>query len=266
MECATRRSKLAAGLNFESIALQFHNIGSVLIRKTDGNPSSVRWMDVHLPNSDKLVQPMRRNALEERCDMKLLVLQHAAAEHPGIFRGFLEEDGHSWDAVELDEGEQLPALGGYDGLWVMGGPMDVWQEELHPWLKAEKEIIREAVEGRGMAFLGLCLGHQLLAEALGGSVGPAETPEIGVLNVQLTEEGGIRRISGWAARKVSMSAVAFRGSDADSCRCAGAGDVTRLPGASHEMGTTRLFCAVSHRGRAGHSEKLGRNPGICRGA
>ena len=121
--------------------------------------------------------------------MKLLVLQHAAAEHPGIFRGFLEEDGHSWDAVELDEGEQLPALDGYDGLWVMGGPMDVWQEDLHPWLKAEKEIIREAVEGRGMAFLGLCLGHQLLAEALGGSVGPAETPEIGVLDVQLTEEG-----------------------------------------------------------------------------
>ena len=121
--------------------------------------------------------------------MKLLVLQHAAAEHPGIFRGFLEEDGHSWDAVELDEGEQLPARDGYDGLWVMGGPMDVWQEDLHPWLKAEKEIIREAVEGRGMAFLGLCLGHQLLAEALGGSVGPAETPEIGVLDVQLTVEG-----------------------------------------------------------------------------
>ncbi|MDA9944687.1 type 1 glutamine amidotransferase, partial [Paracoccaceae bacterium] len=112
--------------------------------------------------------------------MHLLVLQHARAEHPGIFRQFLQEDGHSWDAVHLDEGEALPALEGYDGLWVMGGPMDVWQEEAYPWLIAEKAFIQEAVEEKGLPFLGLCLGHQLLAEALGGSVGKSEIPEIGV--------------------------------------------------------------------------------------
>ncbi len=121
--------------------------------------------------------------------MKLLVLQHASVEHPGIFREFLKEDGHAYDAVELDEGEPLPDLDSYDGLWVMGGPMDVWQEDAHPWLVEEKAFIREAVEGRGLPFLGLCLGHQLLAEALGGSVGPSEIPEIGVMDVQLTEDG-----------------------------------------------------------------------------
>ena len=121
--------------------------------------------------------------------MKLLVLQHAEVEHPGIFRKFLREDGHDYDAIELDAGEELPSIDGYDGLWVLGGPMDVWQEDEHPWLAAEKACIRDAVEGRGLPFLGLCLGHQLLAEALGGSVGPSRTPEIGVMDVQLTEAG-----------------------------------------------------------------------------
>jgi len=121
--------------------------------------------------------------------MHILVLQHERVEHPGVFRRFLKEDGHSWEAVELDEGETPPSPEGYDALWVMGGPMDVWQEEEHPWLKEEKALIRTAVQDMGLPFLGLCLGHQLLAEALGGSVGPTETPEIGVMDVQLTEAG-----------------------------------------------------------------------------
>ena len=66
--------------------------------------------------------------------MKLLILQHHPAEHAGEFRRLLTEDGHTWDTVNLDAGEALPSLDGYDGLWVLGGPMDVWQEDQHPWL------------------------------------------------------------------------------------------------------------------------------------
>ncbi|MEM6578939.1 MAG: type 1 glutamine amidotransferase [Pseudomonadota bacterium] len=119
--------------------------------------------------------------------MHILVLQHERVEHPGIFRSFLKADNRSWDAVELDEGEALPDLDGYDALWVMGGPMDTWQEDAHPWLRDEKRYIAEAVRDRDMPFLGFCLGHQLLANALGGAVAPAQTPEIGIMEVHRTD-------------------------------------------------------------------------------
>lgn len=119
---------------------------------------------------------------------RLLVLQHLDVEHPGIFRRFLADDGIAWDTVELDCGESIPTLDGYAGLWVMGGPMDVWQFAQHPWLETEMTAIREAVIERQLPFLGICLGHQLLAAALGTPVKPG-TPEVGVMPVELTDAG-----------------------------------------------------------------------------
>ncbi|NKB77967.1 MAG: type 1 glutamine amidotransferase [Gammaproteobacteria bacterium] len=121
--------------------------------------------------------------------MKLLVFQHVECEHPGILRQFLAEDNVSWDAVELDEGEPIPDLEPYDALWVMGGPMDVWDTEDHPWLVEEKRAIKRWVEELNRPYLGLCLGHQLLADALGGVCAPQIPAEIGILSVQLTPDG-----------------------------------------------------------------------------
>ena len=121
--------------------------------------------------------------------MKLLVFQHIDCEHPGSLRAHLKDAGISWDAVELDAGEPIPDLAEYDVLWVMGGPMDVWDIEENPWLIAEKAAIRTWVREMKKPYLGLCLGHQLLADALGGTCGPQRPPEIGVCDVTLTEAG-----------------------------------------------------------------------------
>ncbi len=121
--------------------------------------------------------------------MHVLVFQHLPIEHPGIFRDFMATDGIHWDTIELDAGESIPDLNGYDALIVMGGPMDIWEEQQYPWLVAEKKAIRQAVIDLKLPYLGICLGHQLLADALGGKVELMSEPEVGVLEIKLTTEG-----------------------------------------------------------------------------
>jgi GMP synthase-like glutamine amidotransferase len=117
--------------------------------------------------------------------MRILVLQHIACEPPGVFEDVLVERGADLHRVELDEGEPLPALDGFDAVVAMGGPMSVNDEAEHPWLVAEKALVRDAVE-RDVPFWGSCLGVQLLAASLGARVHAGPAPEVGVLPVHLT--------------------------------------------------------------------------------
>lgn len=125
---------------------------------------------------------------------RALVFQHMDHDHPGRFLDFFAEDGIVPEAVRLFEGQQIPSLAPYDFLFVLGGAQDTWQEDQYTWLVAEKQAIREWVMERARPYFGVCLGHQLLATALGGEVAPAETGEVGVFDVTLTEEARSHRL------------------------------------------------------------------------
>ncbi|MFN0218067.1 MAG: type 1 glutamine amidotransferase [Hyphomicrobium sp.] len=120
---------------------------------------------------------------------RVLVFQHASYCPLGTLGECLAGDGIDPEIVELDKGDIIPDLEPFDALIVLGGPMDVWETEAHPWLISEKDAIRRWVKGFDRPMLGICLGHQLLADALGGDVSPSKTPEADISNITLSEVG-----------------------------------------------------------------------------
>ncbi|WP_395686341.1 type 1 glutamine amidotransferase [Aestuariivirga sp.] len=125
---------------------------------------------------------------------RALVFQHMDHDHPGRFLDFFAEDGIIPEPVRLFAGQEIPTLAPYDFLFVLGGAQDTWQEDIYPWLAAEKQAIREWVVDRARPYFGVCLGHQLLATALGGEVAPARHAEVGVFDVMLSGDAGRHRL------------------------------------------------------------------------
>jgi GMP synthase (glutamine-hydrolysing) len=120
---------------------------------------------------------------------KILVFQHVPYEPLGTLDPLLKESGFRIRYVNFGrEPASRPALEKYEALIVLGGPMNSDQIDTFPNLITEVEIIREAVE-QDMSVLGICLGAQLLAKALGGSVSRNAVREIGWYDVDLTEAG-----------------------------------------------------------------------------
>ena len=119
--------------------------------------------------------------------MKIISLQHIAIEDPGTFKDFLLSDGHHLTTIQLDEGDPIPSnLDEFDAMLCMGGPMDTFMEDDYPWLINEKKAIGEYVLNLKKPFLGFCLGCQLLGEVLGGKVVQSIPPEIGVLDIEVS--------------------------------------------------------------------------------
>jgi GMP synthase-like glutamine amidotransferase len=110
--------------------------------------------------------------------MRVHYLQHVPFEAPAAIATLLEASGHELSGARLFEPGGLPALGAFDGLVAMGGPMSANDEGEYPWLAGEKALIREAIAA-GKPVLGVCLGAQLIASALGARVYPNAEKEIG---------------------------------------------------------------------------------------
>jgi GMP synthase-like glutamine amidotransferase len=125
--------------------------------------------------------------------MKIHYLQHFPSENPGSILTWAKGRGHEMRGSLLYKGDALPGLGDFDWLVVMGGPMNVDEETTYPWLRGEKELIRQAAYA-GKTVLGFCLGGQLIAEALGGAVSKNREPEIGWLPIVWNCQARIRSL------------------------------------------------------------------------
>ena len=120
--------------------------------------------------------------------MEIIVLQHIKIEDPGYIKDLMIADGVKLTTVELDEGDHIPDdIAKFDAMFCMGGPMDTWMEKDYQWLIDEKKIIKEFVVDLKKPYLGFCLGCQLLGEVIGGKVVKSNNSEIGMLNIDFSE-------------------------------------------------------------------------------
>ena len=123
-------------------------------------------------------------------------LQHVPFEGPGFIESWALMRGHRLTATHLYAGHRLPATDELDWLFILGGPMNVYEESRFPWLAREKRFIGEALR-EGKVVIGVCLGAQLLACVLGAKVTRNPCVEIGWYPVQKASQASQSSLSGF---------------------------------------------------------------------
>jgi len=119
--------------------------------------------------------------------MNVHYFQHVPYETPGILVRYFAERGHRLEGTHWYRGESAPAPESYESLVVMGGPMNIYEEQQYPWLAEEKSAIKAAIR-QGKKILGICLGAQLIADVLGAPTRKNPEKEIGWFPVTLRPE------------------------------------------------------------------------------
>lgn len=119
----------------------------------------------------------------------IIVLKNVEHEGPGLIDSFFAAKGYEVRIIELSEGDLLPRkYDQIDAMFVMGGPMNVYEKNKYPFLQKEEAFVKKAVE-LGVPVMGVCLGAQLMAKAFGAKVLKASEKEIGWGFVELNETG-----------------------------------------------------------------------------
>jgi len=119
----------------------------------------------------------------------ILIIKHIDIEGPGTLGDFLKDKKEPFQIIELGAGEKLPLdPKAFKAVIVLGGPMNVDEEDRYPFLKPENEFIQKVLTA-GIPYLGICLGSQLLAKAAGARVVKSPVKEIGWYQIRLTAEG-----------------------------------------------------------------------------
>jgi GMP synthase-like glutamine amidotransferase len=121
--------------------------------------------------------------------MSVLFIKHIDIEGPGTIADFLDARAIQYKIADVSKNNALPsAPEQYQAIVILGGPMNVYEEEKYPFLKAEDALLKAALRKR-VPLLGVCLGAQLIAKALGAKVRKAAEKEIGWFKVNLTDNG-----------------------------------------------------------------------------
>lgn len=109
---------------------------------------------------------------------RINILQHVPYETPGCIEEWINKKSYECEITKIYEGGSLPSVSSIDWLVIMGGPMSVHDTDKFPWLVSEKKYIKEAIASNKVV-VGICLGSQLIAEALGSRVYRNDLKEIG---------------------------------------------------------------------------------------
>jgi GMP synthase-like glutamine amidotransferase len=120
--------------------------------------------------------------------MRTLFVHHEAPLQAGLFDDVIADGGHVIERWAAFDDPRRPAPQDYDAVIVLGGAVHPDADASSPWLMAETELIREAIDA-AVPTLGVCLGAQLIARAAGSWIGPALESEVGWFPVTLTDAG-----------------------------------------------------------------------------
>lgn len=125
---------------------------------------------------------------DKNLSKRVYILQHVASEGAGTLADFMKSRDIPFETIALYEGQKLPeALESVRAVLIMGGPMNVYEEDRHPFLKEENVFLKKIIE-KDIPCLGVCLGSQLIAKALGAKVYKAAQKEAGWGEVMLSED------------------------------------------------------------------------------